>query len=151
MTSSREEAVDAFALGALHYLVKPLDQAQVDSALKRVNDKQVFDQKKLILPGRDGQIVIWLSQIHYIESFGNYKDIKTDEGVISVRKSTSEVLAWLQGDLRFYPLSRSFIVNFDFVKSLKADGLLLTSGELLPFPRDKKKAISAAFLSYIRA
>lgn len=151
MTSSREEAVDAFALGALHYLVKPLEQAQVDAALKRVNDKQVFDQKKLILPNRDGQIVIRLSQIHYIESFGNYKDIKTDEGVISVRKSTSEVLDWLQGDPRFYPLSRSFIVNFDFVKSLKADGLLLTSGELLPFPRDKKKAISAAFLSYIRA
>lgn len=50
MTSSREEAVDAFALGALHYLVKPLEQAQVDAALKRVNDKQVFDQKKLILP-----------------------------------------------------------------------------------------------------
>jgi Response regulator of the LytR/AlgR family len=105
--------------------------------------------KRIVLESKGGFQPILLRDLIYVESFGNIKDFKTANGVISVRKSTEEVLSLLAHDARFFPLTRSYIVNFDYVRSLKSEGLVLSTGETLPVPREKKKAVTAAFLSYL--
>lgn len=149
ITSSKEQAVQAFKLGATHYLVKPIDPEALEEALRRLKEGVANKAKRIVLEMKGGFQPILLRDLIYIESFGNVKDFKTVSGVISVRKSTEEVLSLLAHDPRFFPLTRSYIVNFDYVRSLKPEGLLLSTGETLPLPREKKKAVSAAFLAYL--
>jgi DNA-binding LytR/AlgR family response regulator len=149
LTSAEDQAVEAFELGAVHYLLKPVEPKGLNEALRRIEEGVKAKDKRIVLENKTGFQRILLRNILYIESFGNVKDFKTTEGVISIRKSTEEVLSLLAGDPRFFALSRSYIVNFDFVRSLKGEGLLLSSGETLPVPREKKKAVMAAFLTYL--
>lgn len=149
LTSSQEEAVEAFKLGAAHYLLKPIDPKTLEEALRRIKEGVARKDKRIVLESKGGFQPILLSDLIYVESFGNVKDFKTANGVISVRKSTEEVLSLLAHDARFFPLTRSYIVNFDYVRSLKSEGLVLSTGETLPVPREKKKAVTAAFLSYL--
>jgi DNA-binding LytR/AlgR family response regulator len=149
LTSSQEEAVEAFKLGAAHYLLKPIDPKTLEEALRRIKEGVARKDKRIVLESKGGFQPILLRDLIYVESFGNIKDFKTANGVISVRKSTEEVLSLLAHDARFFPLTRSYIVNFDYVRSLKSEGLVLSTGETLPVPREKKKAVTAAFLSYL--
>jgi len=149
LTSSQEEAVEAFKLGAAHYLLKPIDPKTLEEALRRIKEGVARKDKRIVLENKGGFQPILLRDLIYVESFGNVKDFKTANGVISVRKSTEEVLSLLAHDARFFPLTRSYIVNFDYVRSLKSEGLVLSTGETLPVPREKKKAVTAAFLSYL--
>lgn len=149
LTSSQEEAVEAFKLGAAHYLLKPIDPKTLEEALRRIKEGVARKDKRIVLESKGGFQPILLRDLIYVESFGNIKDFKTANGVISVRKSTEEALSLLAHDARFFPLTRSYIVNFDYVRSLKSEGLVLSTGETLPVPREKKKAVTAAFLSYL--
>jgi DNA-binding LytR/AlgR family response regulator len=150
LTTSREKGAEAFALEAIHYLVKPIDLSALDEALSRLEERLDGREKKIVLESKDGLVSLPLSDIFYIESFGNCKDFMTKNGSLSIRKSTAEVLSLLSNDPRFYTLSRSYIVNFDYVKGLKKEGLLLTTGAVLPLPRNRRKEVTVAFLSYIQ-
>jgi len=151
ITSSSEKAVDAFALGAVHYLVKPLSLAKLDEALFRVQKELDDKEKKIVFENKDGMITLRLSDLIYIESFGNDKFFKLKDKTYSIRRSTQEILEMLHADPRFFLLSRSYIVNFAYVEGLKGDFLELRNGEKLPLPQDRKKEISNAFLTYLRS
>lgn len=151
VTSSLERAVDAFSLSALHYLVKPLEQSKVDEALFRVNFECEKKAKKIVFENKEGLLSVRLSDLLYIESFGNDKFFKLKDKSFSLRRSSAEMLSLLQGDPRFYPLSRSYIVNFEYVEGLQGDFLVLNNGEKLPIPHQRKKEVAEAFLAYLHS
>lgn len=151
VTSSEGRAVEAFALAALHYLVKPLDQAKIDQALSRIDKAMEKKAKKIVFESKEGLVSVRLSDLLYIESFGNDKFFKLKDKSFSLRRSSAEMLSLLSGDPRFYPLSRSYIVNFEYVEGLQGDFLVLRNGEKLPIPHQRKKEIAEAFLAYLHS
>lgn len=151
VTTSKERAVEAFSLAALHYLVKPLDQAKVDEALSRIDKEMKKKAKKIVFESKEGLISVRLSDLIYIESFGNDKFFKLKDKSFSARRSSAETLSLFSGDPRFYPLSRSYIVNFEYVEGLQGDFLALRNGEKLPIPHQRKKEITEAFLAYLHS
>lgn len=150
LTHSPKEAIQAFELNAVHYLVKPIKAPALEEALTRLQTILTSRQRRLMLTTREGTAVILFSDLLYIESFGNDKEFETLQGTFSARKTNEEVLTLLEGDPRFYPLSRSYIVNLDFVKAMTKEGLVLANGSLIPLPREKRKAVAAVFLKYIQ-
>ena len=151
VTSSETRAVEAFSLPALHYLVKPLSQASVDEALARINGELEKKAKKIVFETKDGFLGVPLSDLLYIESFGNDKFFKLKDKSFSLRRSSADMLSLLGSDVRFYPLSRSYIVNFEYVEGLQGDFLLLRNGERLPIPHQRKKAVAEAFLNFLHS
>lgn len=98
LTSSDEFAVNAFTLKAVHYLIKPLTQAQFDEAMDRAVEKYTNGQvKKITLKLEKGLMqLIDLNDIFYIESAGHSPNIYRKSGVyIEARRS----LTWLTEEL----------------------------------------------------
>jgi DNA-binding LytR/AlgR family response regulator len=89
-------AVDAFELGAVDYLVKPVSRRRLDEALARVaaTRGQAAAEPDDVIPvptSRGGTRLIPRSSILYVQAYGDYVRIVSDEGRFLVRDSLADV------------------------------------------------------------
>lgn len=151
LTTSADYAVEAFALGAVHYLVKPFTQAQLTQALDRaVIPFQSREQKGLLLHMESGMTCrVPLGEIAYIESVGRLRVIHTHSGSLEEHQQS---LAALYDQLQaltpgqFITPYRGYIVNQDAIRTITAQGILLHSGAKVPLKEgDFRKTRNAYF------
>lgn len=151
LTTSQDHAVEAFALGAVHYLVKPFTQAQLHGALDRATASyQNREQKGLLLHMESGvtRRVPW-EEVSYIESVGRLRVIHTRTGNLEEHQQS---LAALYDQLQalapgqFITPYRGYIVNQDAIRTITAQGILLHSGAKVPLKEgDFRKTRNAYF------
>ena len=90
-------AVDAFELGALDYLVKPVSRRRLDEALARVaatRTQRTPSQADEVVPvptARGGTRLIPRSSILYVQAYGDYVRIVSDEGRFLLRDALADV------------------------------------------------------------
>lgn len=151
LTTSTDYAVEAFALGAVHYLVKPFTQAQLHDALDRaVIPFQKQEQRGLLLYMESGVTRrVPLGEIAYIESVGRLRVIHTHSGKLEEHQQS---LAALYDQLQtlspgqFIAPYRGYIVNQDAIRTITAQGILLHSGAKIPLKEgDFRKTRNAYF------
>ncbi len=151
LTTSTDYAVEAFALGAVHYLVKPFTQAQLTQALDRaVIPFQRREQKGLLLHMESGVTRrVPLGEIAYIESVGRLRVIHTHSGSLEEhQQSLSALYDQLQALApgQFITPYRGYIVNQDAIRTITAQGILLHSGAKVPLKEgDFRKTRNAYF------
>jgi DNA-binding LytR/AlgR family response regulator len=90
-------AVDAFEIGAVDYLVKPVSRRRLDEALARVAALRAAapaaaedEQVPVPLP-RGGTRLIARSSILYVQAYGDYVRIVSDEGRFLLREALADV------------------------------------------------------------
>ena len=138
MTALPQYAVEAFALGAVHYLLKPLAREDVDAALQRVrqamSDRAATATLAQLMSGfseahaplqrvivkRNGRAMLMrVRDIDWIESAGNYSRIHAG----GVSHLLREGMASLETKLdrhQFLRIHRSTVVNLDRIRELHA-------------------------------
>jgi DNA-binding LytR/AlgR family response regulator len=90
-------AVDAFELGAVDYLVKPVSRKRLDEALARVAStraQQTSTASGDLVPvptARGGTRFIPRSSILYVQAYGDYVRIVSDEGRFLLRDALGDV------------------------------------------------------------
>jgi len=90
-------AVDAFELGAVDYLVKPVSRRRLDEALARVAATrshamgQEADDVVPVPTARGGTRLIPRSSILYVQAYGDYVRIVSDEGRFLLRDALADV------------------------------------------------------------
>ena len=148
--------LDALRLSAVDYLLKPIDEEELATAImrlkKRVNEKAryklVKTEKKpnnrLALPTAEGVYIVDKANIIRVEAMSNYSVfLLTDAKKIVVSKTLKEFEPVLD-DAHFMRINRSVIVNLDFVvKYRKGDGgtLELSDGSEIEVSPQKKEAL----------
>ena len=148
--------LDALRLSAVDYLLKPIDEEELATAImrlkKRVNEKAryklVKPEKKpnnrLALPTAEGVYIVDKANIIRVEAMSNYSVfLLTDAKKIVVSKTLKEFEPVLD-DAHFMRINRSVIVNLDFVvKYRKGDGgtLELSDGSEIEVSPQKKEAL----------
>lgn len=145
-TAHAEHAVEAFALHALDYLLKPYARERFADALTRARaaiaqrgdsgkDERVAAAlaetaigsgpvERFLVKANERYLVVRTTDINWIEAAANYVVLHTPGGNHVLRRALSA----LERDLdprRFYRTSRSTIVNFDSVREVQ----LLSAGE----------------------
>lgn len=161
-TAYAEHAVEAFALHALDYLLKPYSRERFSDALARARkalatageaaegDKRIAAAlneptlaakpiERFLVKTNDRYIVVRAAEVTWVEAASNYVVLHTASGNHVLRKS----LAALEVELapaRFYRSSRSSIVNLDFVREVQpmAAGehvIILRDGTSVPLTR----------------
>ena len=91
ITSSREHAVDAFSVDAVHYLVKPVSQENVVEVFERLKSKT---EPRHTLTIRIDRVVnvLYQDEIIRVESHGHNTEITcANETVYSIRKAFREI------------------------------------------------------------
>lgn len=153
-TAHSHYAIKAFRFNALDYLVKPVNEKELDEAIKRcqstvdntievqtalanLETKTITDQK-LILHTQTGTLRFPLKQITHIESERNYSYIHLNKGN---KKLSSKNLAYFDEileDKGFFRSHRSFLVNKLHVVTIHGDCFVLNNGIEIPVSRRKK-------------
>ncbi|MDO4290107.1 MAG: LytTR family DNA-binding domain-containing protein [Eggerthellaceae bacterium] len=150
VTSSREHAVEAFSLNALHYLVKPVTAEGVAEVLNRFG--QSFAKRRPAVAfslGRESRTV-YLDDICCIQSFGHDKELLLVDGRrMRVRQSMEELEQTLGAS--FLKLNRGTIVNMEHIERMAPDFCLLRDGTRLDFARRERANVRAAYDDYLFA
>ena len=128
ITVSQEHAIEAFGLGAVHYLVKPITRNTVAEAMERCLSRMTVNHLKCIdVKTRNGVLSIPVNHIIYIEVYNKTCCIHTKKHNYETNSSLDAIYNLLGCD-NFMRAQRSFIVNMRFIESFSFDCITLRGG-----------------------
>lgn len=146
VTGYDTHAIKAIKLGALDYLLKPVDDdefiAAVKKAIEQHNSKQSkgsliqiaknYYQKKLhnkiVLKTLEAQHLVNFDDIIYCKSEGNYTTFYLENEKIIVSKPMKKMQALLNENI-FLKCHQSFLVNISHVVKYINEGFLITKND----------------------
>lgn len=136
-----------FDVQPLNFLPKPIDKQKlfetVDLAIRLLDDKNhIFAFKD-----KDGSHRLRIKEILYFESFAHDLQIVTTNGNYIFRAGMSEIMSELS-NFGFIQVHRSYIVNYDQIKTIKYEELIMANGDPIPISRDKRKETREALMRF---
>jgi DNA-binding LytR/AlgR family response regulator len=135
VTAHDDRAVDAYDLGAVDYLLKPLRPERLAESLRRVvsarSAPEPVDDDELIpveLAGRTTMLP--RSEVRWVEAQGDYARLHTDSASHLIRVPLS-VLAERWADAGFVRIHRSYLVALPTVRELRltSSGYVVRTGD----------------------
>lgn len=151
LTNSREYAVDAFAVRAIHYLVKPVTEEGLLSVLERWHRET--NKQEDYLEIQDGKELrkFPVSQILYVRS--------SDRG-IEVHMKQHKWDAWMNSPFHkveqaaetmpwFVRIARGCIVNMEFVGRIDYTDCTLVNGEVLAISRREHNRVMNSYNDFL--
>lgn len=137
ITNSKEYAVDAFRVGAMHYLVKPVSETEVFSALEQffLGLEKEKDRFLLLRTGGVSKRVA-LTQIVCCEAQGNYQCLYLKDGSrLTLRMTLSGLFDMVSCHPEFVKIGSAYFVNLGHVDSLNAREIHLDINMSIRLPR----------------
>lgn len=149
ITISRDHAIEAFGLNAVHYLLKPLTQEAVNQALERcVAHLGQKETKILEIKNRHGTVPVPMANIVYIEVFNKVSIVHTQKSTIQTYASLDALFQLL--DKRcFMRVQRSFIVNMNFIETFLFDRLILQDGTEIVLTRNNRTELKNQYQRFL--
>jgi two-component system LytT family response regulator len=163
ITAYEEFALKALKIGAVDYLLKPVDVKDLEVALQKVLNLPVAEQKqqiqaaksvwnnedsKLILSLHDSFQVVDLSELMFCESDKGYTSFYCSDGkkhVVSKTLKEFEEQLTLNGFTRPH---QSFMVNLKFIDKYDKSGVIhLKNGKKIPVSSRKKEQFVSSLLN----
>ena len=154
LTTSNEFAVEAFALKAAHYLVKPFTRAQLNEALDRVMARfsaGLVPKVALKLTG-GGTRVLELNEILWIESRNHAQTVYLkDGGSEETRESLAQQLAALEklSQGQFVSPCKGYLVNQRAIRTVEPKRIIMRSGQELPLARGAFREFTDRYFAYM--
>ncbi len=153
LTTSDEFAVDAFALNAAHYLVKPFTQIQIDDALSRaIRLSHSKRSKFLVIKTTGGGLrYVDIGDILYVESRDHRQTIHVQgEDIVEARRSLTRILQELEAveKGRFIAPYKGYIVNMSAISSIDPRAITLKNDVSVPLPRGAFRELRTKYADY---
>jgi DNA-binding LytR/AlgR family response regulator len=124
VTAHAEYAVEAFAVEAFDYLLKPVDPDRLTRVLERLREREAPAlapplRIPVVAGGRTD--LVDHEHVHYVQADGDYSRVHTYDRSYLSTASLGELEATLPGE-RFARIHRSYLVNLAKVASVKRAG-----------------------------
>ena len=149
VTAYKEYALDAFDVGAVHYLVKPVAKEQLFLALDRVRERLGQTERETLGILKNGVYErILLRDILYCEVFDHQLCVHTQNGCYEYFGTLDVLEEKLDG--RFFRCHRSFLVNTEYVVRQEKGAAVLISGEKVPVSRRRQKEFRQSMLDFLK-
>ena len=148
VTTSRDHAIDAFALDALHYLSKPVTTEGIVESFRRLTELRARQQETISISVGGDIYTVHLSQICTLESSNHAVEIALLDGR---RLKTWMPLSELEQKLgkRFLKVNRGLVVNMDYIERMGTDRCVLRDGRELFLATRDRSAIRASYNEYL--
>jgi two-component system, LytTR family, response regulator len=162
VTAYNEFAIKAIRFSAIDYILKPIDEEEFKSAVKRalssINSSKLQEQvstffnyyerktqnRRIVLKTSDAINIVEVADIMYCRSESNYTTFFFSDGskvmISRVLKDYDDLLA----EYGFFRPHHSFLVNLQYIRRLdKSDGgfLVLKDGSEIPISSRRKKKL----------
>lgn len=150
LTASDEYAIEAFAMNATHYLLKPFSQEQFNAALDRAVRK-TENQELLSLACVDGMYRVHIHEIVFIESQSHYLLIKLSSGkALRLRMKLSQIFEEIRKYPEFIRVGASYVANLIFVRSISGNSMEMLNGVKIPVPRRSSEEVQRTYMEFCR-
>jgi DNA-binding LytR/AlgR family response regulator len=142
-TAYSEYAIEGFELAVTDYLERFLQAILKVQQKNKSNQNTVIVQNEtasnFIFVKSDKKIIkINLEDISHIEAYGNYVKIYTDKMILT-SQTLSDFLDKLSDD--FLRIHKSFIINFNHLKLIDGNQIILQNEAKLPIGKSYRKAV----------
>ncbi len=132
VTAHDDRAVDAYEVGAVDYLLKPIRSERLGASIDRILASRATGVAEVVQdPGGEDEVIpvelagttklVPRSAVRYVEAQGDYARLHTHEGSHLVRIPLS-VLEDRWRDAGFVRIHRSFLVSLPLVTELRLSG-----------------------------
>ncbi len=150
LTNSREHALDAFGVYAVQYLVKPVSKDTLFSVLDRFLKEIDEERKRYILLRIEGRIQrVTVNDIAYCEAHGKAQCMYLVQGTqLLLRMTMAEIYQMLSGYQEFVRVGISYIVNLEYMDSLNAQEICMSTGKKIYLPRGAYKTLKEQYFGY---
>lgn len=154
ITTSDEFALAAYAVHAVRYLLKPIDESMLFEALDyALSYTKIKTEPLYLIKTKDGLIQQPYSGIEYIENANRRLEIHLSGGEILkslfIRKSFEEEIQEIASKNTFQQIHKSFLVNFDYIRQLTQDSVIMESGVRLPISKSRTAEVKREYLAYV--
>ncbi len=132
VSAHAEYAIDGFELDVLDYLLKPVANQRFDQALNKyiqASKLDIEEGKSLSIKVGRGLEKVTISEILYLESYGNYVKVWTSEGMTLANHTLKSLLAELP-ETQFSRISKSLVINLTHVQSVYGSSITLSNGDI---------------------
>lgn len=153
LTSSEDFALDAFRVGAMQYLVKPVGAEELYSVLDQAFELLDRGPSKTILVSTvRGRENLPLSSIVYVECRNHILTYHLSDGTAlpgrTIRTSFEVAMDALLQEKNFIHPHKSFILNADFVERLTSQVFVMTGGAQIPITKSRYTQARTKYLQY---
>ena len=164
ITAYEEFALQALKIGAVDYLLKPVDIEELQLAIQKVEKLTVDEQNqqintvkevwnnegsKLVLSLHDNFQVIDLNELMFCESDKGYTTFHCNNNKQYLISKTLKEFEERLSQTNFVRPHQSFMVNLKFIDKYEKSGTIyLKNGQKIPVSSRKKDSFLTAFLAW---
>ena len=148
ITNMAQYAISGYEVGALDYVLKPINyytfSVRLERAISRVKKRQ---SEEILLNLPDGIKRLRAECIHYVEVQNRLLHYHTEEGVFAVRgtlQSTEELLR----ESHFVRCNHWYLVNLQYVSEIRKN-IVIVAGDELEISRRNKTAFLSALTDFM--
>ena len=153
LTTSKDFAVEAFALNAAQYLLKPFTQVELDGAMNKVLSIIEKKETKLITLKLKGSDVCTIdaNEIAYVECVSHTQTIYLTNGeALDAKRTLSELFTTLESvaPSQFMSPYKGYLVNQKQIRQITDNQIILQNGNIIPIPKRSSKEISNHYFDW---
>lgn len=149
-TISADHALEGFQVRAMHYLVKPVTEEEIDSLMDELLSRIPQPDKYLNIKSNGCVIRLSYKNIIYAEHFSHMIYIHTTaQKTLVTRQSFKMFTAPLTYDPRFFICSRGVIANLEHVADFKGDSFLMDDGSKVFVSHELLKTARQTFMEFL--
>lgn len=146
ITGNPEHALAGYSAHPLHYLLKPVSDAQIEEVLRLARDIQ--QPPYILLENSQRSLNLPISEVRYIESSNHGINIALADGVRFFRVGLREIEQRLPA-ASFARCHRSYLVNLAWAERTCRYTLILRDGTNLPISRSCRAEFQSALVRYL--
>lgn len=148
VTNMAQYAINGYEVGAIDFIVKPVDYTNFSLKFNKVLDVQSRKKnKKVKIKTAEGLISVNTTDIIYCETYGHYLNYHIKDGVITTRQSLKDAIESLGNE--FKQCSKSFIVNLSYVRKITPTSIYVFNEKAQEIEIILSRKLKDQFISYL--
>lgn len=148
ITNMEQYAIKGYEVNAYDYMIKPIDYFLFSIRLRDVIRKIAnIESRYITITTKDESRNIKANEILYFDVSDHLITVHTNKNEYQMLGSLKEMEEELK-DCYFIRCNKSFLINLQYVKRVKADRLILQGDRIVKISRNKHKEVRAAFIEY---
>lgn len=149
-TTSADHALEGFQVRAMHYLVKPFTEEDIDRLTDELLARIPRQDKFITVKVNGSDIRLAYRNIVYAEHFSHMIHIHTPtDKTLVTRLAFKDFTAPLREDARFFICGRGVIANLEHAADFDDAAFLMDDGSRVLVSRELMKAARQAFMEYL--
>ena len=149
-TTSTDHALEGFQVRALHYLVKPFAEGEIDALTDELLARIPQPEKFMELRVEGGEIRLRYRDIICAEHFAHVIYVHTTAGkTLATRQSFKAFTAPLKEDPRFFVCGRGVIVNLEHAEDFEDAAFRMEDGSRVFVSQELQKSARQSFMEYL--